>query len=179
MKTKLLTALLLAVVPALASMPTAAAPCAGFDDIDSASGFCPNVEWMKNRQVTLGCTSSEYCPDEAVRRDTMAAFLARLGNALTPRIDIQAPSSVPFHALSAPQFVLCEGSRNFLSTWPLRARGYAVIEAFGDTGPVDFFGRFVESADDGATWSDISPMHAVTAAEGIDSNVSVRMMLPP
>src|SRR5438477_9827195 len=36
---------------------TVAAPCAGFTDVADTSGFCPNVEWLKNRQITLGCTS--------------------------------------------------------------------------------------------------------------------------
>lgn len=34
------------------------APCAGFSDVDDASGFCPNVEWIRNRAITLGCRSA-------------------------------------------------------------------------------------------------------------------------
>ncbi len=65
--------------------PASAAPCAGFTDVDSASGFCPNVEWLKNRSITLGCTSATlFCPGDAVSRLAMAAFLNRLGDALQP-----------------------------------------------------------------------------------------------
>lgn len=43
-----------------ASGAATAAPCAGFTDVDDTvvgASFCQNVEWLKNRQVTLGCTS--------------------------------------------------------------------------------------------------------------------------
>ena len=63
-----------------------AAPCADFVDVDGASGFCANVEWLKNRQVTLGCATAVYCPDAAVSRLAMAAFMNRLGTALTPAL---------------------------------------------------------------------------------------------
>ena len=61
-----------------------AAPCAGFDDVDTASVFCVNVEWLRNRQITLGCTDTLYCPNDTVSRLAMAAFLNRLGQVLTP-----------------------------------------------------------------------------------------------
>ena len=57
-----------------------AAPCAGFTDVDSSSGFCVNVAWLKSHNITLGCTATTYCPNDAVSRLQMAAFLNRLGN---------------------------------------------------------------------------------------------------
>jgi hypothetical protein len=63
----------------------AAAPCAGFGDVDDSSPFCASVDWMKNRQVTLGCgDGTNYCPGDPVSRLAMAAFMRRLGLALTP-----------------------------------------------------------------------------------------------
>ena len=56
-----------------------AAPCAGFTDVDDANAFCTSIAWMKNRAITLGCTATEYCPADFVRRDQMAAFMYRLG----------------------------------------------------------------------------------------------------
>jgi hypothetical protein len=51
-----------------------ATPCAGFTDVDDTHGFCGNVAWIKNRGVTLGCTSTTlYCPDGNVTRLQMAA----------------------------------------------------------------------------------------------------------
>jgi len=80
---KRFTLVIVAMVMAMAGMtiPIAAlaVPCAGFTDVEDASGFCTSVAWMKNRGITLGCTSTLYCPDDFVRRDQMAAFLYRLG----------------------------------------------------------------------------------------------------
>ena len=56
-----------------------AAPCAGFTDVEDSSQFCVNVEWMKNRGITLGITPTLYGPDVLVTRLQMAAFLYRLG----------------------------------------------------------------------------------------------------
>lgn len=61
-----------------------AAPCAGFDDVPTDSAFCGNVEWVKNRGITLGCTTGLYCPDQAVSRLAMAAFMNRLGSVVSP-----------------------------------------------------------------------------------------------
>jgi len=65
----------------LAASPAAlAAPCAGFTDVDDSSPFCVNVEWMKSRNITLGCTSTTlYCPNDPVTRLSMAVFMYRLG----------------------------------------------------------------------------------------------------
>lgn len=71
-----------ALVSLLALIPTVAvaAPCAGFTDVDDSSSFCTSVAWMKNRGITLGCTSATlYCPNDYVTRLQMAAFLYRLG----------------------------------------------------------------------------------------------------
>ena len=81
---RFLLALLLAA--GVAKPPAAiAAPCAGFADVDDSSQFCRNVEWVRNRLVTLGCTStSAYCPNDVVTRLSMAAFLHRFADAMTP-----------------------------------------------------------------------------------------------
>lgn len=70
--------------------PAAFALCSGFTDVDGAPPFCPAVDWLRNRAITLGCTSSTlYCPNNPVTRLQMAAFMNRLGNALTPTIVYQ------------------------------------------------------------------------------------------
>lgn len=73
-----------------------AAPCAGFNDVDATSAFCANVEWVRNRGVTRGCVAGLYCPDEAVSRLSMAAFMNRLGTALSPfRYGVRKPLQGP------------------------------------------------------------------------------------
>lgn len=71
---------MLLLVPAVGGAQT----CAGFTDVPSDSAFCANVEWVRNRGVTLGCGGALYCPDSSVNRLAMAAFLNRLGSVLSP-----------------------------------------------------------------------------------------------
>jgi len=72
-----------------------AAPCAGFTDVQDTDFFCPSVEWLKNRGITLGCTASTYCPNDPVIRASMALFMDRLGTALTPSFAIIEGSGAP------------------------------------------------------------------------------------
>ena len=61
-----------------------ALPCtvAPFSDVAAGNGSCSSVEWLKNRQVTLGCGGSLYCPDAFVTRVQMALFMQRLADAV-------------------------------------------------------------------------------------------------
>ena len=70
----------LSLCPAIAS----AAPCAGFTDVDDGSPFCASVQWLRNQGITQGCTPTAFCPDAAVSRVQVAAFLRRLANATAP-----------------------------------------------------------------------------------------------
>lgn len=102
-----------------ASVATAA-PCAGFTDVDSADPFCPSVEWIRNRSVTLGCTSStEFCPAGVVNRLAMAAFMNRLGTALTP-VQLRVDASVGSVVLDANP-VVCQTSDFPVIDFPRRA----------------------------------------------------------
>ncbi|MEA2000782.1 MAG: cutinase family protein [Actinomycetota bacterium] len=62
--------------------------CATFTDIEN-SVFLADIEWMAAEGITKGCNppaNDKYCPDDAVSRGQMAAFLVRaLG--LTDRLD--------------------------------------------------------------------------------------------
>jgi len=105
----------------LAAVPTAtAAPCAGFTDVDDTSAFCKNVEWLKNRSITLGCSSTTlFCPADGVVRLAMAAFMNRLGTALTPTpLFVEAaPGAVD---LDVPT-VVCQTSPFVVAAYPRRA----------------------------------------------------------
>ena len=53
----------------LVSGPALAQSCVGFTDVQSNDPFCDEVEWLKNRQITLGCTSATlFCQIEALFR---------------------------------------------------------------------------------------------------------------
>ena len=74
-----------------------AAPCAGFDDVDTSATYCTAVQWIKSRGVTLGCTATSYCPDAAVNRAQMALFMSRLSTALLPQFYSQSAHMTSQH----------------------------------------------------------------------------------
>ena len=60
-----------------------------FDDILASDPFCGFITKIANQGVTLGCDVLDanhrlYCPNDSVSRKQMAAFMARLGDALFP-----------------------------------------------------------------------------------------------
>lgn len=61
--------------------------CAQFDDVDATNPFCRDVEWLRNRAITQGCTPFAFCPADPVTRLTMAAFLDRLGGTIGPAVE--------------------------------------------------------------------------------------------
>jgi len=130
-----------------------AAPCVGFTDVDAASGFCANVEWIKNRAVTLGCATGSYCPADAVSRLQMAAFMNRLGNALTPTqlaVDV-APGAIDVDTNP----VVCQTQPFAVSGFPRRA--YVDLSFSGQApGDVGLAADIVMSSDGGATWSNLN-----------------------
>ena len=70
----------------LSAAVDAEAQCAGFTDVSSGDQLCNSVLWLKNRQITLGCTATTYCPLDPVGRLQMAAFMNRLGDLIPPRV---------------------------------------------------------------------------------------------
>jgi hypothetical protein len=139
-------------------------PCGGFGDVDPASPFCPNVEWLKDRKVTLGCTAGEYCPDAPVLRLSMAAFMNRLGTALTGTVlSTQAqPGAIDLD--SAP--VVCQTADFAVVEFPRAAAVDAVVSGQG-TAVANFIVEPVASFDHGVTWAPLStagPAGSVTAA---------------
>jgi len=135
---------------ALLAPPAHAAPCAGFADVDSASPFCPAVEWIKNRGVTLGCTASEYCPDTAVSRLAMAAFMKRLGDALTP---VSLSADVASGAIDLDAGVVaCQTADLGVTDFPRAAYADVTLSATA-VADVTIAADLVVSADGGANWS--------------------------
>ena len=145
-----------------ASTRVDAADCAGFTDVDTANPFCSNVEWVRNRSVTLGCTSATaYCPDDAVSRLSMAAFLNRLGTALTPtllRVDT-APGAIDVDANA----IVCQTDDFAVTGYPRRA---LVDLAFAGraSSAVSLAADIVQSADGGATWTSLNFLPSLGSA---------------
>ena len=145
-------------VAALALVPLGALAqnCVGFGDVLASNSFCPNVEWVKNRGVTLGCgDGSNYCPNDPVTRLQMAIFLNRLGTALTP-VDLAPAVAAPVVGISpAGNPVLCPTAdfTNAATSFPRRAVISAAAILSGPTANIDVRARIVYSTDAGSTWN--------------------------
>jgi hypothetical protein len=50
---------------------------ATFTDVPTGAQFFREIEALVDSGITAGCTASQFCPDQAVTRRQMAAFLAR------------------------------------------------------------------------------------------------------
>ena len=145
-----------------AAMPVAlAAPCSGFTDVDSTDQFCPNVDWLRNRAITLGCTSTTlYCPFSPVTRLSMAAFMNRLGVALTPGVLYDEGSGAALD-LSSPPPTVCETSQLDAAEHPRSAHAGAVLSAFAGATTARL--TLVQSTNGGSTWI---PLNTVPSSVG-------------
>ena len=54
------------------------ATAATFEDVATDATYGIAVDWLAEQEITLGCTTTTYCPDGTVTRAEMAAFLWRL-----------------------------------------------------------------------------------------------------
>lgn len=135
---------------ACVSAPVIAAPCAGFADVDLTSVFCPSVEWVRNRGVTSGCLPGLYCPDAPVSRLAMAAFMQRLGTALSPR-PLAAEGTPGALDLDVP-LVTCATADEAPAAYPRTAvvDGTLSVQAAGAR---TFAAALAWSTNGGATWS--------------------------
>jgi hypothetical protein len=48
-----------------------------FTDVAPTDSSCKHIHDIAYEQVTLGCNSGEYCPNDTVTRDAMASFIAK------------------------------------------------------------------------------------------------------
>lgn len=155
--------MLVAFAAVLGTSTATAAPCAGFTDIPDSSSFCSNVQWVKNRGVTLGCTATTYCPDAPVTRLAMAAFLNRLGTAQLPHYYARSETFADSTIVTGG--VVC-GTPGYPVT------GYPrVLTAVGSVSHTASTAQtvgavIVFSLDDGQTWNDLD-QDATTVATNI------------
>ena len=178
---------LLAVFASFAGVASAQ-NCAGFTDLPDTSGFCPNVQWIKNRGVTQGCTPTTYCPSQNVTRLAMAAFMNRLGTALTPEVlsaqggtgAVVLPGQPPTPALH-----LCQTGDTTEQVAPVQYERQANVTAsmsgLGDGNGASWNAFVHVSTDGGLTWSDLNPgtsvgMRATSAPGAWASNSATERM---
>jgi hypothetical protein len=128
------------------------AGCATFTDVAASSPFCADVEWVKNRQVTLGCAPNAYCPVLTARRDQMAAFMKRLGTAITPlRVAMEQSSGA---ATLGNGSVVCQTPETQIIGYPRRAYVDAIFMGIASTSTP--FGADVVASVNGGAWTPLA-----------------------
>lgn len=159
--------------------------CGGFTDVPTSAVYCDASEWLRNRGVTVGCTSTTlYCPGDNVTRAQMALFMNRLGNALSPLVlrnhaAFSTQLGTPINLKSDP--VLCNVNhvqptnypRVALVNWAVTARAPAPMLALV---------RAVASENYGGTWTSIDSatmrMGADTADTWVAASGSTARQIP-
>ena len=131
---------------------TAAAPCAGFVDVDDAETYCSAVEWIKNRGITIGCGTEVYCPADGVIRAHMALFLKRLGEALTPVV-LHKEYLVGTTTVPAAGQIYCSTEDFTPLGFPRTARFIGTAWGVPNAGPAWLQGWWKYSTDGGTTWN--------------------------
>ena len=141
-----------------ASGNAAAQSCVSFTDVSSSSEFCANVEWLKNRAITLGCSSATlYCPNDPVSRLAMAEFMNRLGTALTP-VDL-APVSAAAAVVNPtlnPVICVTPGPGFVVTGFPRRAYVNGAVHLSSPAVALDVLANVVISTNNGGSWSQIA-----------------------
>lgn len=131
-----------------------AAPCAGFTDLEDTSAFCTNVEWARNRSITLGCTSATlYCPNEPVDRMQIAAVMNRLGVALTP-VDLPTVEGNIYEWSLTPPVYMCLTTFQ-VTTFPRRAFLRANALTWGTWDNIVFAAELVYAVNNQASWTSL------------------------
>ena len=172
LKRNLVGAALLAVTSACLPSVAHAAPCAGFIDVDDTSQFCANVEWLKNRAITLGCAiPNSYCPVEPVIRLSMAAFMNRLGTAMTPAI-LYDDATGGVLLLDTPPDTLCETANFATGSYPRGAQLSASLTVQTNATPASLELRLVQSVNNGP-WTSLNAVPASVSGVNRRVNASV------
>ncbi len=133
-----------------------AAACTGassFSDVPQGASYCTNVQWLANRQITLGCGGGNYCPNDAVNRASMALFMNRLADAIVqPAVNIQ--SAVGAYTLTslAVANIQCEGNALAAVPYPRSITLSTHLSAKTVSGQATLGIQPTYSTDGGANW---------------------------
>ena len=65
----------------ITGVPIAVIAAHSFDDVPDSNQFHESIAWMQENGITIGCNppaNTQYCPEDNVSRQQMAAFMRRL-----------------------------------------------------------------------------------------------------
>jgi S-layer homology domain len=117
-----------------------------FNDLPVGSLFYTEIGKLSARNVTLGCGGGNYCPNDPVLREQMAAFIIRALGDLNPPIPptqrfTDVPPTNPFYAfideMADRAITLGCGSGNYCPSDPVLREQMAafIIRALGEINP--------------------------------------------
>jgi hypothetical protein len=148
-------------------------PCAGFDDVAASSAFCSSIAFIRNRGVTLGCSSTSYCPSDPVTRLALSAFMTRLGIALTPQYVFREENFGPLSG--GPNPVVCRLAvppESYART--VIADGVIDVDAAGMPGVQSEIGVSpVGTFDGGVSWGQLSNIRTIVTTEGFGGAATI------
>jgi len=151
--------------------------CKTFNDLAGSDPFCPNVQWLYNRSITLGCDNVNYCPGLSVIRLQMAAFMNRDGTAMTP-VDLPLVAGQIAVPLTGANATTCfSPTASFTAAnFPRRARLRGFANMFSSSANTTVAVQYAFSTDGGATWGlvpDHSARTRISSAADEDRTVNV------
>jgi hypothetical protein len=156
-----------------------------FSDVPETHTYYNEIGRLSARRVTLGCNATNYCPDEVVTRQQMAAFIIRaLGDFDPPAPSSQrfvdVPPGNPFYAFIEQMAVrrITEGcDTNPLRYCPLNPvlrdqMAAFIIRALGEFDPPQPpFQRFLDVPPSQPFYRFIDRMAVLNITNGCDANL--------
>lgn len=117
-----------------------------FNDVPPAHLFYTEISKIYARGITIGCGGANYCPEQEVTRQEMAAFIIRALGDFNPPTPAQqrfmdVPPANPFYAfvdeMAARQITVGCGSGNYCPASPVTREQMAafIIRALGEFSP--------------------------------------------
>ena len=93
-----------------------------FTDVPSTNAYFPWIQAMRDLNITAGCTTTRYCPDDSVTRDQMAVFVIR------DRLGANTAFSVP----QSPYFSDVPSSNSYFN-WIQKMKQIGITAGCGQT----------------------------------------------
>ena len=123
-----------------------------FTDVPTSAYYHDAVDWIADRGITSGCSATQYCPNNAVKRGDMALFLQRLGQVVEPVLATDDENGVTLDIDADP--VVCQTTAVLTGAYPKVAIFNGHFSGYnGGASDIEFLARAVYSTNGGSTWS--------------------------
>ncbi len=171
---RLMTAIAICAMCALLFAGSARAnPCVGFTDVSTADSYCPNVAWLKNRAVTLGCTGNTYCPNDPVTRLAMALFMNRLGKALTvDTLFSESGTGALMPGTVVNPWIVCGTGDTVATAYPRAVSAEATVAGLSDANTMAWSAGIYYSTDGGTSWNALGGAMPAYSKAGVWSDAA-------